>query len=147
MTVTAHNKRRFHGATDEPTPATCPESQRFSLRQLQPWLYNPPPSSKQPKPAQVKRPPKPQPTRKEPSTPPPPARELPRKARIRQWLQDNGDATAPQIARALGYKSSEHIGRLLREGIDGVGKKGECPSAGRRPMFLWGVVEDVSLPT
>jgi hypothetical protein len=142
MTITAHNKRRFHGAPEEPTPATCPESQRFSLRELQPWLYNPPPSSRLPKPVQVKRPPKPQPARKEPLPTPPPAPELPRKARIRQWLRDNGDATAPQIAKSLGYATSEHMSRLLREGVDGVVAKSVCLPDKRKPVKVWGIIDD-----
>lgn len=135
MTTTAHSKRRFHGSTEEPAAAACLDRDKFSLRMLEPWLYNPPPSSKLPKPQPVKRPPKPQPRA--------PVVHVPRQPlaqRIQQWLTENGPATCPQIAAGLGHNAPENVAQRLRDGIQGVVVVGiHVPEKGK-PVKLWGVI-------
>jgi hypothetical protein len=122
MTTTAHNKRRIHGSKEEVTPATAAE--RFSLKELQPWLYNPPPSSKLPKPERVK-----------------PKRKVANYVEIRSWLSANGNATYLEIAIGLGIEPPI-VAAAFTRGIPGVGLVATKRNERGNPVKVWGVVED-----
>ena len=139
MTPTAHASRRFHGATEDPTPPTSTE--RFSLRAYSPWLYAEIPSSKPVKPQAPNRPRREQPARiGEP--PAPPVFVAVKPEIIRAWLRANGPATAPQIAAGLNRKRPENVTRFLRRGIDGVEVKGWDRASARKPVAICGIKDD-----
>lgn len=121
MTTHAHGARRRNGFKEEPTPTPAP---RFSMyRETHPEMYKVIPSYRR--------------------VPPPPKRK--RKvydpAAIRQWLIDNGPATAPSIATAFGDSRSSAIGNmLLRGGVEGATVVGEQKRPNGTPLRLWGII-------
>ena len=140
MTPSAHASRRFHGATEDPTPPTSTE--RFSLRAYSPWLYAEIPSSKPVKPPSTQRPPRIQPARIGDPPAPPVAFVAVSPEVIVAWLRANGWATAPQIAAGLNRKRPESVTRFLRQGIDGVEVKGWDRKSARKPVAVWGIKDD-----
>ena len=127
MTTSAHHSRRFHGSTEEPTPPTCLDRDRFSLRTLHPWLYSNIPSSKPSKQKKV-------------------VRNAASPERIREWLTTNGNATAAEIGAGLRIEHSTAQAALAR-GCPGVGIVGERPRplGNGKPIKLWGVVDDAQI--
>lgn len=120
MTTSAHGARRvWGGATRTPVGRTGPRNEWY--KELHPEMYKEIPSSR---PAKSK----PQAKRRSPRA---------SVAAIRDHLKQ-GDATASQIATALGMTYNAVYMRLLR-GIDGVEAKDVyLPTKGQ----LWGVVEN-----
>jgi hypothetical protein len=66
--------------------------------------------------------------------------------RIKAWLQDNGSASAPQIAVGLGAKNPSNIRRDLHAGIPGVEivKTIRNPKSGK-PVMIWGIKTDATI--
>lgn len=140
MTVSAHDARHvYHGATRAPVGRAGTRSDWY--KEMHPEMYADIPSSKPVK-APPKAKPRPQPQRKTELQKQSAARTPRVSAKaIRAHLISHGDATAAQIAQALGL-SREAVYMCLWRGIDGIEQKGMYLPEKGSPSQLWGVAEN-----
>lgn len=137
MTISAHNSRRApRGATRQHEGRTGARNDWY--KELHPEMHKAIPSSKP-----VKPPPQPRPQPRPVAKTPLQKQSSERRPRvsakaIKAYLQQ-GDATARQVAQALGL-SYEAVYMCLWRGIDGIDQKGMYLPEKGAPSQLWGVV-------